>query len=92
MKMRLSLDVANHNADEAEYPDEQQGIIIRTRKHKTAEKMEAITFLSLVDLMLMDAYCTITRKFIGSEAFDLQKPLFINRDKKVSLPKLTPGN
>ena len=43
MKMRLSWDVANHNADEAEYPDEQQGIIIRTRKHKTAEKTDILT-------------------------------------------------
>ena len=70
--------VANKDDDEAEYPDEQQGVIIRTRKHKTGDKMEAITFLSLVNSMLMDAYYTITRRFVGEEAWKLEDPLFIN--------------
>ena len=61
--------IANHDADKGEYPEEQQGIIVWTRKHKTGDKMEAITFLSLVDLSLMDAYYTIARNYIGSENF-----------------------
>ena len=70
--------IANHDANEGKYPEEQQGIIVWTRKHKTGDKMEAITFLSLVDLSLMDAYYTIARNYIGSENFDLEGPMFIN--------------
>ena len=70
--------IADHDADEDDYPEEQQGIIVRTRKHKTGDKSEAITFLSLVDLSLTDAYYTITRNYIGLENFDLEGPMFIN--------------
>ena len=49
--------IVEADADEGTYPDEQQGIIIRTEKHKSfATSGAAITFLSLVDGMLMDAY------------------------------------
>ena len=72
--------IDNKDADEDSYPDEQQGIIIRTFAHKNADKGPATTFLSLVDTVLMDAYYTITRNFIlakGAE-FHLHVPLFIN--------------
>ena len=40
--------------------------------------MEAITFLTLINLSLMDAYYSITSNYIGSEDFDLEGPIFIN--------------
>ena len=40
--------------------------------------MEAINFLNLINLSLMDAYYSIIRNYIRSEDFDLEVPIFIN--------------
>ena len=76
--------ISNKDADEDRYPEEQQGIIIRTFAHKNADKGAATTFLSLVDTILMDAYYTITRNFIlgKGEDFHHHVPLFINGEGK----------
>ena len=73
------------DADENTYPDEQQGIIIKTAQHKGGHSSPAITFLSLVDTMLMDAYFTISREYVKEYAklkpdleFEFDHPLLIN--------------
>ena len=70
--------IEDRDADEESYPEEQQGIIIRTTKHKQGHTGPATTFLSLVDSMLLDAYYTITKNYVGDVDFDINKPLFIN--------------
>ena len=72
--------IETENVDPSAAPSCQEGVILKRRIHKTAAKGEAIILLSLPDLVLMDSYHAVAKRYC--EANEIEYPIdgnfFIN--------------
>ena len=71
---------------ETTVPSKLEGVMLRRKVHKTGHKGEAVVFLSLVDMFLLDSYHAIAIRYCEHHKIesylneDLSSPFFINTE------------